>query len=40
MYTCITIPSKVNKALGHSFVIFSLTGDFEKKWSRGDEIKI
>ena len=26
--------------LGHSFFIFSLTGDFEKKWSRGDEIKI
>ena len=25
---------------GHSFFIFSLMGDFEKKWSRGDEIKI
>ena len=26
--------------LGHSFYFFRLTGDFEKKWSRGDEIKI
>ena len=28
------------RTLGHSFFICSLTGDFEKKWSRGDEIKI